>query len=70
MKTLAQRREKIEKGILSAFKKQFPHLVPQEDFETIWPLSIWDMIHTENRSFDIKLKMDTGRVLEITENFG
>lgn len=67
MKTLQQRQEKVTAGILTAFKSQFPHLEPQDDFETIWPLSVWDMIHTETRSFDIKLKMATGKVLEIEE---
>ncbi len=66
-----QRVAKVRQGIIDAFKKQFPHLEPcVDEFETIWPLSIWDMIHTETRSFDVKLKMATGKVLEITENFG
>lgn len=67
MKTLEQRQEKVKKDILAAFKIQFPHLEPQEDFETIWPLSAWDMIHTETRSFDIHLKLATGKVLTIVE---
>lgn len=67
MKTLQQRTEKVTKGILTAFKQKFPHLEPQEDFETIWPLSVWDMIHTETRSFDVHLKLATGKVLEIEE---
>lgn len=68
--THEQRKTKIEKGILSAFKAMFPHLEPQSDFETIWPLSAWDMIHTETRSFDVHLKLTTGKVISITENFG
>jgi len=69
--THQQRKDKITKGIIDAFKKQFPHLEPcTDEFETIWPLSVWDMIHTETRSFDVKLKLTTGKVLEITENLG
>lgn len=70
MKTFEQRKEKIKQDIISAFRGQFPNLEPQSDFETIWPLSAWDMIHTETRSFDVHLKLATGKVLEITENFG
>jgi len=65
--THEQRKQKIEQGILTAFKEKFPHLEPQEDFETIWPISAWDMIHTETRSFDINLKLATGKVLSIEE---
>lgn len=65
--THQQRVDKVTKGILTAFKAKFPHLEPQEDFETIWPLSVWDCIHTETRSFDVKLKLATGKVLEIEE---
>ena len=65
--THQQRKDKITKGIISAFKKQFPHLEPEQDFETIWPLSAWDTIRTETRTFDVHLKLDTGKVLSITE---
>lgn len=68
--THEQRKQKIQDGILKAFKAKFPHLEPQGDFETIWPLSAWDMIHTETRSFDIHMKLTTGKILDITENFG
>lgn len=59
--------QKVTKGILDAFKAKFPHLTPEQDFETIWPLSAWDTIRTETRTFDVKLKLATGSVLSITE---
>lgn len=68
--THEQRKQKVTQGIIDAFKQQFPHLEPCiDEFETIWPLSIWDMIHTETRSFDVKLKMATGKVVLIEEVF-
>lgn len=65
--THEQQKQKIQDGILKAFKVKFPHLEPQDDFETIWPLSTWDTIQTETRSFDIHLKLATGKVLSIEE---
>jgi hypothetical protein len=62
-----QKVAKVTKGILDAFKKQFPHLEPEEDFETIWPLSAWDTIRTETRTFSVHLKLDTGKVISIEE---
>lgn len=65
--THEQRKQKITDGILKAFKAKFPHLEPQDDFETIWPHAAWDQIHTETRSFDIHIKLVSGKVLSIEE---
>ncbi len=67
MKSLQERQQKVTEGILKAFKARYPHLMPQSDFETIWPASKWDMIHTETRSFDIELNYKTGKVINIQE---
>lgn len=60
---------KVEAGIKKAFKDQFG-LEPDESvdkFETCWPLSAWDLIHTVDRTFSVHLKLATGKVLSITE---
>lgn len=68
-KFLEDKRKRVEAGIKQAFKDQFG-LEPDESenpFETCWPISAWDMIHTETRSFNVHLKLATGKVLSITE---
>lgn len=68
MKThIELKRKKISEKIIKAFKDQFGE--EPVDFETIWPISCWDTLHTKTRTFSVKLKMATGKVESITEEF-
>lgn len=67
MKTLQQKQEIVNKNVIKTFKDKF-NLVPLE-FDTCWPLTKWDTIRTETRNFLVELKLDSGKVLNITETF-
>lgn len=68
-KTLQQKQEQITQQIIKAFKDQFgQHLQPIE-FETMWPITCWDLLHTSDRTFSVKLKLSTGKIEKIEEEF-
>lgn len=58
--SLELKRKKISANIIEAFKAQFNE--EPVEFETCWPISCWDYIQTETRSFVVKLKMATGKL--------
>ena len=57
---LTKKKAKVTSDIIKAFKERYNE--DPVEFETIWPLSCWDYIQTETRSFNMKLKMATGKL--------